>query len=279
MRLLIVSRPHGKPIPADDTGAIALNIVILSPHRDDAAFALALSMRAWLAAGHRVTVLGVFTRSLSAPFSDADTVHPNDLLGYVSAMRRREDAELLKLMPGLQMIDLNLKDAPSRLRCGTDEVYAIATSVEDTAIPKIQRALTRLESDGALDALLIPLALGGHVDHRVVRNAALSFAMGRPTAFYEDLADDPDASEDDIQKLLEDLQSVVSGSGPLAPVFTPAISDDSIVSISSKRRIVAVYGSQIDDAAADAISGFAGRYGGRERIWADSAWLAESKLA
>ena len=252
-----------------------MNILILSPHRDDAAFSLALAIREWLAAGHRVTVLGVFTRSLSAPFSDADTIHPNDLLSYVSAMRRREDAEFLKLMPGLEMLDLNLKDAPLRLRCTAEEVHSLPPSLEDTAIAKIHKALAKLLAEQPVDAILLPLALGHHVDHLVVRNAALEFAATRASAFYEDL---PDAFESGLE-IESTVLTELRGSNPFLEPLTPVVvrrSGTPEAAAKTKRRIVSVYASQIDEATIDAISAFTANYSGSERVWANPAWLALS---
>ena len=74
----------------------ALKILVLSPHRDDAAFSLSIAITNWLTARHSVIVLNVFTRSRYAPFSDAAFVHENDELSYVSAMRLREDEHFLR---------------------------------------------------------------------------------------------------------------------------------------------------------------------------------------
>lgn len=245
-----------------------MNIVVLSPHRDDAAFSLGLAIKAWLAAKHRVTVLGVFTRSLSAPYSDANTVHPNDLLSYVSAMRKREDAELLKLMPKLRMVDLNLKDAPVRLRCAEEELYTLLPRADDTAIVKLQKALAKLDAELKVDAVLIPLGLGHHVDHRVVRNAALEFAATRASGFFEDLPDAmragaeiEDAVNAEIAELgVEGLKAVAAG-----------VDADAV---KMKMRLVSVYASQIDRVGAEAIAQFAMRYEGGERIWVNEAWAA-----
>ncbi len=252
-----------------------MNILILSPHRDDAAFSLALAIKGWLAAGHRVTVLGVFTRSLSAPYSDADTVHPNDLLSYVSAMRRREDAEFLKLLPGLHMVDMNLKDALLRLRCTAGEVFTTGPSTEDTAIAKIQKSLAKLAADPGIDAVLVPLGLGHHVDHLVVRNAALAFAATRPCAFYEDLPDAfrsgailEDSAQAELAALRESNTSIES-----ANAIVLRAGEDAATATKIKRRIVSVYASQIDDATIDAISTLARNHDGAERVWANSAWL------
>ena len=45
----------------------SLKILILSPHRGDAAFSLAIAMHNWLLARHAITLLNVFTRSRYAP--------------------------------------------------------------------------------------------------------------------------------------------------------------------------------------------------------------------
>ena len=69
--------------------------VVLSPHRDDAAFSLGLAVDSWLAAGHSVSVLNFFTQSAYAPYSDVETLHANDRVSFVSAVRRREDVAIL----------------------------------------------------------------------------------------------------------------------------------------------------------------------------------------
>jgi LmbE family N-acetylglucosaminyl deacetylase len=257
-----------------------LHILVLSPHRDDAAFSLGLALDGWLAAGHRVTVLGVFTRSLSAPFSDADTVHPNDLLSYVSAMRRREDAELLKLLPGLRMVDLNLKDAVLRLRCAADEAYTVTPAADDTAIAKVQKALGKIDMELKVEAILLPLGLGYHVDHLVVREAALEFASARACAFYEDL---PDALRDG-EGFVADRNIDAAVAVELANVgdahapVTLAVSPGAEAAIRRKRKIVSVYASQVDEATMETISNFASRYGAGERVWSNAAWIADERL-
>jgi len=257
---------------------MSLHILVLSPHRNDAAFSLGLAMEAWLAARHRVTVLGVFTRSATAPFSDADTVHPNDLLSYVSGMRRKEDAELLKLLPKLRMEDLNLKDAPIRLRCASGDEYTREPSAEDSAVAKIHKALAKLDAESKIDAVVLPLGLGHHVDHLVVRNAVLEFSATRACAFYEDL---PDALRDgesfeanrDIDPAIEAQLATLGGS------FAPAVlTNRDETSIKRKLKMVSVYASQINEPTMQIISNFATRYGGGERIWANAAWFANDKL-
>jgi LmbE family N-acetylglucosaminyl deacetylase len=247
-----------------------LKILVLSPHRDDAAFSLSLSISHWLSVGHRVTLLNVFTRSLYAPYSDADTVHENDRLTYISAMRKKEDESFLRRLPGLTMIDLNLKDAPIRLRCDSAIVCDMDVDPNDTAIPKIQKAMTaQVDAARPLHAIVVPLALGHHVDHRVVRDAILPFATKLPTAFYEDL---PYATRDgvriDLTRFREDESARLHE--PLHPVLVHGTHTQPSA---FKLKIATLYASQIDQQLAETIASFSHRYQGAERLWANNLWL------
>jgi LmbE family N-acetylglucosaminyl deacetylase len=270
-----------------------LNILILSPHRDDAAFSLALAIETWLTAGHTVTLLNVFTRSVHAPYSDADFIHDNDRLSYVSAMRLREDELFLQRLTQplrrahkahLLMIDLNLKDAPIRLRIPADALCDTPVNPEDPAIEKIRKALTRQSELSTLEALVLPAALGNQVDHLTVREAALPLAATLPSAFYEDLpyaATHPRATAD-----LDALQNAAAKIGELLnpilyPMQTPAQFEsfpeaavvDQAKRIARKRHLALGYASQIDEEAANLIANFATRYHAAERLWANRQWL------
>ena len=254
-----------------------LKILILSPHRDDAAFSLSIAITNWLTARHTVTILNVFTRSRYAPYSDAAFVHENDELSYVSAMRLREDELFLRriteslpkgLKNHLHMIDLNLKDAPIRLRIPLEELSDTSVNPTDPAIEKIRKALAKQSEAGAMEALVLPAALGNHVDHLTVRKAALPLAARIPSAFYEDLpyATTHPSAATDLESLRE---SAEQRSESLSPVLYQIES-----AIEFKRRLVLGYASQIDDEAGTLISNFATRYNGGERLWANQAWLS-----
>jgi hypothetical protein len=256
-----------------------LKILILSPHRDDAAFSLSLAIMNWLSAGHSVTILNVFTRSLYAPYSDADFVHENDRLSYVSAMRLREDElfieRLTEHLPraaktNLRMVDLNLKDAPIRLRCSVENLCDIPVNPEDPAIEKIRKALARHSESGDVEALVPPLALGQHVDHLTVRAAALPLSITLPTAFYEDLpyaATHPSAAAD-LAAFREETTNRLYE--PLYPVISQSNSTDAV---QIKRHLALGYASQIDERVGAQVSNFAARYKGGERLWANQSWL------
>lgn len=254
-----------------------MKILVLSPHRDDAAFSLTLAIQAWLRAGHTVDVLNIFTRSDYAPFSDAESLHANDRASFVTALRRREDEAwrkqqgsvvLQRIDPNLgvlTLIDLNFKDAPIRLRCPPEEIFTRAVDPNDKAIAKLGGALER----SAHAALVVPLALGDHIDHRTVREAALRTGGTQPLAFYEDL---PYAASPDVLSNLSVLTSELARA--LATPLTPALGPASPNAVAIKLRAALCYDSQIDNATAELIAQFATRYSGAERLWANPAWQA-----
>ena len=251
-----------------------MRVVVVSPHRDDAAFSLGLAIEAWLEAGHRVDILNCFTQSEYAPYSDVDSLHGNDKRSFASAVRRREDIAWNKLAGGrLKITDLDMLDAPLRLACTADEVLALEIRPGDRAVARIAGALRKLadKAEPGHLALALPLALGNHIDHRVVHQAALE-ALAQATvaiAFYEDL---PYAARPGIAETIE-TRAKAAGFA-LRPSFAQASSTALSDATSRKHRIVECYDSQIDTEVASQIASFAGLYGGRERLWGNSAWLA-----
>ncbi len=253
-----------------------MKILILSPHRDDAAFSLSIAITNWLTARHTVTLLNVFNRSRYAPYSDAAFVHENDELSYVTAMRLREDELFVRrikeslpkgLKNKLHMVDLNLKDAPIRLRIPLEQLSETPVNPTDPSIDKIRKALAKHSELGTMEALVLPAALGSHVDHLTIREAALALTTNIPAAFYEDLpyaATLPSAATD-LDTLRDSLSAL---NAPLSPLVYQMES-----AVERKRKLVLGYASQIDDEAGNLIATFAANYDGGERLWANQQWL------
>ena len=249
-----------------------MRIVVISPHRDDAAFSLGLSIEDWLQAGHRVEILNCFTQSEYAPFSDVDSLHGNDKRSFVSAVRRREDVAWNKLVGGrLKITDLDLLDAPLRLACSVDEVLTIEIRPGDRAVARVAGAVRKLaeKAEPGQIGLVLPLAIGDHIDHRVVHHAAMeALAMAAvPLAFYEDL---PYAAQPGADETIE-ARAKATGF-ELTPSFTHEVSAAVADLVRRKHRIAEGYDSQIDNDVAWQLASFAERYGGRERLWANPAW-------
>jgi hypothetical protein len=246
-------------------------MTVVSPHRGDAALALGLSVEAWLAEGHAVTIVNAFTRSEFAPYSDVGSVHENDRMSFASAVRKREDESWAKLYRGkLTLIDLNLKDAPLRLHCGADEAFGLQVNASEKAFVKIQKAVAASRAD----ALVLPLGLGGHIDHVTAREAGLAGrAEWQPIAFYEEL---PEAlalrAAGQLEHLLGELATTMRMK--LEPVFVgDARSGEALAAGVARRRKVAwCYDSQMDEEETAAVSEYVVAYEGCERLWANEVW-------
>lgn len=246
-----------------------MKIAVLSPHHGDAAFALALSIGEWIEAGHKVQVVNCFSRSEQAPFAEMDFVHSNDRMSFVTALRSRED-EIWRRKYGsaLSLSDLNMKDAARRLHKRADELFGLAVDPADKAIEKIQKALERIEAD----ALALPLALGGHIDHLLVREASAASARAvLPCAFYEDLPyaaglEAPESIESVVQELAQSLNTELAATSASA-------AGDVGDAVARKRKMALCFDSQIDDETVERIAQFCVRYDGRERLWANPAWI------
>lgn len=249
-----------------------MRITVVSPHRDDAAFSLGLSIEHWLRAGHRVHILNCFTQCAYAPYSDAETLHPNDRVSFVSAVRKREDAAWNKLLGGkLQFTDLDLFDAPLRLVCTVHEAFTLPIRPGGRAGERITGAITKLarnNSSGDL-AFLLPLAIGNHIDHRVAQRAGLDALAGSPIplALYEEL---PYAAMDGNSERIEALAN--STGLDVQPAFAEPEALDPAAHARRKLRMAECYDSQIDSAVAQQIAGYSAHHSGRERLWVNAAW-------
>lgn len=250
-----------------------MKIAVVSPHRGDAGFSLGLTIEAWLRSGHAVDVVNVFTRTEFAPYSDADSVHPNDRASFASAVRKREDESWCKLYAGLPgrgrltLTDVGLKDAPLRLHRPVEELRGLEPVLSEKVMHKVQRAMEMARAD----ALVLPLGVGKDMDHRTARLAALPADAGNlPLAFYEEL---PNAAQGADAIELAVQESTLAAGVPLQSwLVEPARPCDEAVA--RKRRLALCYDSQIEDATAEAIAAFCERYEGRERLWVNAAWRA-----
>jgi LmbE family N-acetylglucosaminyl deacetylase len=251
-----------------------MKIVVVSPHRGDAAFALGLAVGTWLGEGHAVEVMNVFTRTEQAPYSDVESLHANDRMSFASAVRKREDEAWVKRYVGqlgrgkLTLEDLNLKDAPLRLHCSAEEVFQREPELTEKVVSKLTRALELSKAD----AVVLPLGVGRHVDHLTVRVAGLpADRQVFPVGFYEE---QPYAARATASELDEAVQAATLAAGvPLEASFASG-SGDVEVSVQRKQRLALCYDSQLDDAATVEIAEFSRRYEGRERVWVNAAWRA-----
>ena len=216
----------GKPAPQ-------WKIVMLSPHCDD----IALSLGAFLLAqcgNADVQIITVF--SFSACTVD-DTIKGSAM---VSAIRKAEDERFVKsLGQNVWAVWWDRKDAPLRLSIPDEAVFHSEPSCTDfDEMLRIVRKVKREYSK--VDLLLAPMALGYHIDHIVVRNAALDLlAEGFPVAFYEDI---PYADGYSLGKIDEYAAHLVS----LAGQELDLCAIETGITIEEKVALISCYRSQMD---------------------------------
>jgi LmbE family N-acetylglucosaminyl deacetylase len=169
-----VSRTAGERL----AGARAL---LLSPHADDIAYSIG-----GLVAGHaraaRFTLLTVFgssgwalQRSLRRQGKEA-----------VTAARRQEDRAYCD-RHGISHASLDLPDS---YVMGYDEARELSVAPQDDPrTSDVARVVREFATRVQADLLLAPCALGGHVDHAIVHQAAQAAqaATGAELLFYEDI--------------------------------------------------------------------------------------------
>jgi LmbE family N-acetylglucosaminyl deacetylase len=158
-----------------------VRVVAVSPHLDDAAFSVGGTLAALADAGHEVTVVTCFTRSVPDPAGFAlacqlDKGLPADV-DYM-ALRRDEDAAAMAVL-GAASRHLDLPEAPHRGYTSAPDLFAGVHDGDD-----VWRSVCAALADVPGDLWLAPQALGAHVDHLQVLRAVA--ALGRPTLWWRD---------------------------------------------------------------------------------------------
>lgn len=170
-----------------------IDALFLSPHFDDAVYSCGGTLHALAQAGQRVLVLticgGAPVGGLS-PFAGSLHARWQLTAAEAVAVRRREDAEALALL-GVAGLYLEIGDCIYRRGPGGGWLYNHEASLfgavhgEDTAAAEVMTdALATLAGVSADTALFTPLGLGGHVDHKLVRQVADRWAGPVGTRWY-----------------------------------------------------------------------------------------------
>jgi LmbE family N-acetylglucosaminyl deacetylase len=235
------------------SGFVGRPVLALSPHPDDLAFSVGGLLR-WLAARTDVTLVTVFTRNVWAP--NLELPQPDE--ETVSRLRQAEDVRYCERV-GVRRLALGLPDAG--LRGYDDDTERLAPGPEEEMAAAVREALAAVLPDRC--ALLCPLGLGGHVDHGIVRDAALAVATGtaRQIGFYEDL---PYARQLDETEIAAHVRRIDVTARPHRFDLSPPL-------WRSKLEDLAVYRTQVREQDLDDLSAHARRVSGEgglaERVW------------
>ena len=228
-------------------------LIILSPHRDDAAFSLFFGLSAWGNLPLSLTVMNFFTVSDYAPQAKAAAV------AAISQLRRREDRRALsRIDRRIRVVDLALFDAP--LRLGLDPSRVCGAEPPASLTETELRPLCKHLKLPGLQGALAPLALGNHVDHWAVYQASLRSIPWHQLGFYEEF---PYAARVSSKTLSNRISQTEDAAGcSLQPLIMRTLQ-----SRRNKLRAIRQYSSQITTSEAERIANGTNSSGPGERIW------------
>ena len=243
----------------------AIDHLYLSPHLDDAVLSCGGTIHRQVQAGKRVVVATFFT---ATPANPAFTPHTRELTARWDrgedpmAVRRREDMEALDAL-GARALHLPFLDCVYRTGPDGVALYPEKDDIFGPLHPE-EGDLDQVLLEGLLNAIPLspqmtiaaPLGAGRHVDHLLVRKAAIALqrSMDRQIHFYEDY---PYAGDGD---------AVHRGMAPWPPSCWRAEPQTlQETDVAHKARAAACYASQISTFWADvaemeaALAGYARR--------------------
>ncbi len=229
--------------------------LFISPHPDDVAFSCFGAIRTTEAASEVAVLITVFSESDWT----AQTGFAPQLRHNIAALRRKEDAAFAARFRCRQ-IDLCLPD--SSVRGYTEQERYTGQPrfdpIAETLAEKLRDVVVEI---GAIDRVFLPLGLGNHVDHLLVRNLGQRVFWNAPSLFfYEDL---PYASRIEADQ----ISAVVDS---LGIHLRPTIEDLSEL-WAEKSDAVRIYHSQLGPSTLERIASHARRIspsgGMAERYW------------
>jgi LmbE family N-acetylglucosaminyl deacetylase len=207
------------------------------------------------------------------------------MAGDVMASRRLED-ERFAAFAEAAVVFLDLPDAVFRGYEGDEQLLGEVRADDQAPVGILRTEIARLEPQ----KVYLPLGVGGHVDHQLMRQVGIALLAAREdwvmpgpryagaVTFYEDF---PYAYWSEFTRL-EDLPAGALAGIPSGVALTPEYAATSEV-VERKIRGIALYESQMDrlftgvDAMGDAVRAHAERVGrqagipgGAERYWATS---------
>jgi len=176
--------------------------LFISPHLDDAILSCGDYIDHLYQCGHRIDIATVFTGEDTNPSPSplARILHKRFNLRFgVMEARLNEDLQAAAAL-GASCIHLNLQEsiyrrAPdnSPIYLKLDELFRADLSLEQPLIEQVEARLSECLNLMDYDQVYMPLGIGRHVDHGIVRQAAERWAWKRHDcdvsriAYYEDL--------------------------------------------------------------------------------------------
>ena len=166
---------------------MTFDAVFLSPHLDDAVLSCGGTIHRLAAAGRRVAILTVFTADLreDPPNRVLQEVYGRMRLGpaYAMSVRREEDQKACRRV-GAEAVHWDVDEALAR-HADLPDLLALFEPPPASDAAVVEALIQRLRKLEGVPWVAAPLGLGGHMDHRIVRDVAEA-VFGRSLRFYED---------------------------------------------------------------------------------------------
>lgn len=238
---------------------MSLKLFILSPHYDDAAYALTLHIAGFVDNKTPLTIINCFTITQW-------TAHAVEEKGIneISLLRKKEDEAFYKLFdPHIGCIDLQLLDAPLR----NDYIFQYKQfNSDEWEVVKVLRNNLEKHVNGFL---LCPLGIGKHIDHAICREAVSQLYSTIHVVFYEDLPYAARISPDEITLYVTDLENRL-GVKLNYHIYNP---ENCAI---NKELAIRVYESQMKDEFSSEIIAYMNKLSG-ERLWGETELLEQLK--
>jgi len=224
------------------------NVLIVSPHIDDAVFSLGGFIAKYQKDWSELTVANVF--------SNCGWSKDNIPLELINDVRRNEDFEVFSEIENTQLSYLELDDTSVR---GLDELTELDASLIDEEIrSKVTLKIDELLSSNEFDMIFFPLGIGNHIDHKVIFDYACSLDS-KNIYFYEDMPYTAISSQSKVDNYMQ-----IEGKKMKFEVI------DIADKVSDKRSMMMKYRSQISISECESILAYSTRQIDEkrvERVW------------
>jgi len=214
--------------------------IILSPHCDDAAFSLGGLLLSGII--ENAEILTVFS------ISNCTYNNLEDSIENITTIRKKEDEEFFKQCKSkIHLHYMDKLDAPIRMGIESTDVFNSTVTKNDIKICTEIISFI-LNNFSVADIIYAPLALGNHIDHYIVLEAALHMLeIGYKVTFYEDLPYAENVKKYQLDKKLTLLKKRTANKYSRKTIHTN-------ISILHKKKALEIYQSQLDSSTIDRIA-------------------------
>lgn len=235
-----------------------MKVYILSPHIDDAAYGLTLTISRLVNSKIPVTIINCFTLTKwTIKFVSKD-------MNEIGRLRKEEDIEYNKLFgSAINIINLDLLDAPLR----NDYIFQCKPFEQNEW--EVVDELKKYLENNIEGILLCPLGIGNHIDHAICREAVIQLYSKLKVLFFEDLPYANRISDAQIFSHVNELEQQLH-------VSLISQTDGLLGCNINKEQAIRLYKTQLNDEICSEILAHMNNLQG-ERLWGEEHVFEELK--